>query len=121
MANPSLRFLVDVGVGKKVENWLSEHGYDVQSVRALNPRMPDQEILQIAVTEARMVVTMDKDFGEMIYRSGLAHHGVLLLRCEAATGEEKARIVAKILMQYADKLMNKFCVYLNGKLRIRDV
>lgn len=121
MANPSLRFLVDVGVGKKVENWLSEHGYDVKSVRALDPRMSDQAILQIAVTEARLVVTMDKDFGEMIYHSRLAPAGVLLLRCETATGEEKALIVAKILGQYADKLAHKFCVYLNGKLRLRDI
>lgn len=44
-----LRLLVDVGVGKKVERWLQEHGHDVKSVRDINPRMSDKEILKIAV------------------------------------------------------------------------
>ena len=44
-----LRLLVDVGVGKKVEKWLKEHGCDVKSIREINPRMPDKEILKIAV------------------------------------------------------------------------
>lgn len=116
-----LRFLVDIGVGKKVEAWLANNGYDSKSIRDLNPRMPDQEVLQLAVTEARFVVTMDKDFGEMVYRSGLAHTGVLILRCEDATGDEKTQIVTKILAAYSDKLIGKFCVYQNGRLWIRDI
>jgi len=39
-----LKFLVDVGVGKKVEEYLLEKGYDIKAVRSLDQRMPDQEI-----------------------------------------------------------------------------
>jgi len=57
-----LKLLIDIGVGKKVETYLSEIGYDVLSVRSLNPHMRDVDILDLAVKEKRLVITMDKDF-----------------------------------------------------------
>jgi predicted nuclease of predicted toxin-antitoxin system len=71
-----LKFLVDVGISKKVENWLQVEGYNIKNVRAIDPRLPDEEILKIAATENRIVITMDKDFGELVFNSGLAHAGV---------------------------------------------
>jgi predicted nuclease of predicted toxin-antitoxin system len=114
-----VKFLTDVGVGKKVETWLIENGYDVKAVRDLDPRMADQKILAIAAQEQRMVITMDKDFGEMVYQAGQLHTGVLLLRLEQATGAEKCRVVADIVTNHADKIVGKFCVYQRGQLRIR--
>ncbi|MCP4424624.1 MAG: hypothetical protein GY803_09045, partial [Chloroflexi bacterium] len=78
MATASLKFLVDVGVGKKVERWLLDQEYDAKFIRDLDPRMYDHDILKIAVAEKRMVITMDKDFGELVYNSGQDHAGVLL-------------------------------------------
>ena len=114
-----LKFLVDMGVGTKVESWLIANGHDVTTVRALDPRLPDQTILQIAARENRIVVTMDKDFGDMVYRDSHIHAGVLLLRLEAAASHEKVRIVAGIVSQHANKLEGKFSVYKSGRLRIR--
>jgi predicted nuclease of predicted toxin-antitoxin system len=61
-----LRLLVDVGVGKAVEEWLRTAGYDVKAVRDVDPRMDDDAILAWAATEHRLVLTMDKDFGELV-------------------------------------------------------
>ncbi len=47
-----LRFLVDVGVGKKVEDWLTLHDYDALSVREIDPKMDDKDILKLAVSES---------------------------------------------------------------------
>ena len=115
----ALKFLVDAGVGRKVEQWLSTSGHDVKTVRAIDPKMPDQTILQIAVEESRIVVTMDKDFGQLVYRAEQAHAGVLLLRLEEATSEEKVHVVAQIIQDHADKLEGRFSVYQSGRLRIR--
>lgn len=119
MASDDLKFLVDVCVGRFVEEWLMVNGFNVKSVREIDPRMKDMDILEIAVQENRMVVTMDKDFGELVHNSGMVHSGVLLLRIEDANGEEKVRTIAKILRDYHTMLPNKFCVFQNGKLRIR--
>ena len=95
------------------------HGYDIKSVRDINPRMLDKEVLKIAVSEKRIVITMDKDFGELVYNYGLLHVGVLLLRIEDAKSDEKVKIVEKILGKYSDKLFNKISVFKDEKLRIR--
>jgi predicted nuclease of predicted toxin-antitoxin system len=91
MPAQELRFMVDVGVGRKVERWLREAGCDVAAVREIDPRAGDSDILKLSVEDSRIVLTMDKDFGELVYRSGKAH---------------------------ADKLKGSFCVYQNNTLRV---
>lgn len=114
-----MKLLVDVGVGKAVESWLEGQGFDVKAVRELNPRMTDRDILSLAVSESRIIITMDKDFGAMIFQSGMAHAGVLLLRLEEAPSTEKVRIVRDIVTQYRSSLSGNYCVYQNHRLRVR--
>ena len=115
-----LKFALDVGVGNKVGQYLMNEGYDALLIASINPNMADFEILAIAENEKRMVVTMDKDFGELVYHSGKAHAGVLLLRLEDATGDEKVEVMQFIMDNFKDQLENKFCVFKNGQLRIRS-
>ena len=96
------------------------NNHDLKAVRDSNPRAADSEILRLAVSEDRMVITMDKDFGELVYNSGRLHPGVLILRLEDATGEQKVEILKKILSEYGDRIRNKFCVFQDGRLRIRN-
>jgi predicted nuclease of predicted toxin-antitoxin system len=121
MNSSELKFLVDVGVGRKVEEYLHNQGYDTKAVRDIDSRMQDIEIMKIAVSEGRMVITMDKDFGELIYHFSVGHCGVLLLRLEDATGTEKVKVVGDILASYSDRIRNCFCVYQSGKFRIRKI
>ncbi len=114
-----LKFVLDVGVGNKVWEYLNTEGYDALLITMLNPNMPDSEILSIAENEERMVITMDKDFGELVYHSKKAHKGVLLLRLEDATGVEKVEVMQFIINNFKDQLEGKFCVFKNGRLRIR--
>lgn len=116
-----MKFLTDVGVGRVVENWLHIQVHDCKAIRDLDPRMTDKEIIQLAVAEQRIVVTMDKDFGELVYHSGMSHYGILLLRLDDANGAEKAQIVVHILEHYASQLENHFCVFQGERLRIRKV
>ena len=119
MGEKGLKFLIDVGVGKKVENWLNAQGYDTKSIRKLDPRMPDDEILKLATRENRMVLTMDKDFGELVFSSNFSHAGILILRLEDFNSAQKVNVVQKIMQQYQTKIIGKFCVYKDNKLRIR--
>ena len=114
-----MKFLVDAGVGSKVEVWLKKNGYDVKAIREIDIGAKDADILRLAASDERMVITMDKDFGELVYNSEITHTGVLILRLEDATGEEKVRVVREILTNYSDKIEKRFCVFQDGKLRIR--
>jgi predicted nuclease of predicted toxin-antitoxin system len=119
MNRSDLRFLVDFNVGQAVSEYLRTAGYDVSFVGELDPRMDDVDILDLAVREGRIVVTMDTDFGELVYHAGRPHAGVLLLRMPGARREQKVEAVAQILSQHATKLAGHFCVYHVGRLRVR--
>jgi predicted nuclease of predicted toxin-antitoxin system len=114
-----MKFLIDAGVGKKVEEFLKDSGYDVKSMRLIDIRAKDVDILGLAVSEGRMLITMDKDFGELVYNSKMLHSGVLILRLEDSTGKDKAETVKRILEGFSDKIENKFCVFQGGRLRIK--
>ena len=113
-----MKVLVDMGVGTKVARVLVQAGHDVKTVRELDRTMPDDEILALATRESRVVVTMDKDFGELVFREKQPHAGVLLLRAEASNGTEKARIVSEIVAAHAPALPGKFAVFKNGRVRL---
>ena len=115
-----MKFLVDIGVGKKVETWLKDNRFDVVSVRDINPKAKDADILTIAAKQERIVITMDKDFGELIFNSGMTHAGVLILRMEDATGDQKADAIQSILSKFSGKIEGMFCVYQDGRLRVRS-
>ena len=114
-----MKFLVDVGVGKGVEDFLKKSGFDIKTVRDIDSKAKDSEILRTAVNEKRMIVTMDKDFGDLVYRSGKRHSGILLLRLEAATGDQKVKVVERIIRIFKKEIRNKFCVYQDDRLRIK--
>ena len=114
------KLLADVGVGKKTEAWLKNNNkYDVKAIRDIDPRMPDVDILKIAVSEKRLLITMDKDFGELVYKSKWPHSGVLLLRLEDEKSDMKIEILEAILENYSSKIIDKFCVFKDNRLRIR--
>ena len=121
MTASDLSFLVDVGVGRGVEQYLTEQGYDTKAVRDLDPCMEDEEIIRLAHSEKRMVVTMDKDFGELVYHSSMEHCGILLLRLEDAAGLEKLQVIQSIMQHHSERIKNCFCVFQNDKFRVKKI
>lgn len=66
-----MKFLADVNVEKSVIEEIKLLGYDVKSVTSINPAMSDTEVLKIANSEDRILITNDKDFGEIVFRQKL--------------------------------------------------
>jgi len=114
-----LRFLVDANIGIAVVNALRQWGHDVVFVGDLDWAMPDDEILAIAQREERIILTLDTDFGDLIYQSRQPHVGVLLLRMPGSSAHDKIRAVEEIVTRYGARLPNRFAVYRAGRLRIR--
>jgi hypothetical protein len=50
----------------------------------------------------------------------MLHSGVLILRLEDAKGQDKVDIVKRIITDFSEKIENKFCVFQDGRLRIRE-
>ena len=74
-----MRFLVDRCAGRRLAEWLRNSGHDVVEAQSLGPDPGDRALLERAGADNRILVTMDKDFGELIYLRRVAHAGLLLL------------------------------------------
>ena len=67
-----MRILADENVPRPVVLGLRDAGRDVVWVREVARGMPDVGVLAMATGEQRLLVTGDKDFGELVFREGLA-------------------------------------------------
>jgi predicted nuclease of predicted toxin-antitoxin system len=74
-----VRFLVDRCAGLRLANWLREQGHDVRDAREEDPDPGDAALLRIAAGERRVLITIDTDFGALVYLAGAAHAGIIRL------------------------------------------
>lgn len=74
------RFLADENIPLEVVDILTKKGFDIQSISILNPGIEDTEVLKLAWREKRVLITFDKDFGELVFKRKLRSRGVILLR-----------------------------------------
>jgi predicted nuclease of predicted toxin-antitoxin system len=119
MNTSNLKFIVDVGVGRSSEEWLLAQNFLVLTISSINPEMEDYQIIKLAIKEEGIIITMDKDFGELVFKNNNSHKGILLLRLDDAVSEEKLAVIQNIIPEHLEHLKNNFSVYQNGKLRTR--
>ena len=112
-----MRFLVDENLGKRFADLLNRSGYDAVFVGDAMRGFPDEEILTIANTEKRVLITDDKDFGELVFRFNKITSGVVLFRTLTNNSEEKLGLVKNIL-RYAE---GSFIVVSEGGIRVRKI
>jgi predicted nuclease of predicted toxin-antitoxin system len=75
-----VRFLVDRCAGRRLADWLREQGHDCVETQSLGDVDPgDRAVLDQAVAEGRILVTIDTDFGTLVFREGVPHTGVIRL------------------------------------------
>ena len=77
-----MRFLVDECTGPAVAKWLRQQGYEVFSVYEQARGIDDDDLVEKANAENRILISNDKDFGEKIYRDNKPYKGVILLRLD---------------------------------------
>jgi predicted nuclease of predicted toxin-antitoxin system len=76
-------------------------------------------VLQQANDQQSLLLTADKDFGEMVYRQGLIHAGVILLRLSGLMIVTKTAIVSKVFDDHASEFVGAFSVIAQSIVRIR--
>lgn len=74
-----MRFLVDRCAGRRLAEWLRTGGHDVLDAREFGMDPGDRALLERAAADDRVLITLDTDFGELIYLHGIAHAGLIRL------------------------------------------
>lgn len=112
-----MKFLIDANLGRKFTNLLNRAGHDAVLIKDLLSNASDEDILSLANSKGRIIVTNDKDFGEFIFKLGKRACGVILLRTFATDSEKRFEMVRDIL----DQAEGNFIVVREGKVRIRKL
>jgi predicted nuclease of predicted toxin-antitoxin system len=112
-----MRFLVDESTGPRAARWLQEQGHDVLSVYDSMRGAKDREIISLAFSDNRILITNDRDFGDLIYRQAYPHKGVILLRLEDERSDNKIKALEKLLQAFSGRLENQFAVVTETMVR----
>jgi len=112
-----LKFIADVNVEKAVVDFLRTEGYDVKWPPDFDREMSGESLLKLANKERRILVTNDKDFGELAFLQRQLSAGVILIRVKEQKTSDKVKLVRKVLKDHRDKLLNHFVVASKTKFR----
>jgi predicted nuclease of predicted toxin-antitoxin system len=114
-----LRFLADVNVEKKLVDFLKNEGYDVLWIPDYDCSIKDNELLDLANQEHRVLITNDKDFSELVFLQKKVSMGIILIRIKGQQVAKKLHSLRKLLKFHADKIENHFIVVSERRIRIR--
>ena len=112
-----MKFIADVNIEKPVIDYLAEAGYDIKWIPDYDCEISDEALLRMARSEKRILITNDKDFGELIFLQKRLSSGIILFRVKGQRTEEKVKLMKKLLRNYPDKLLNNFVIITERKLR----
>jgi predicted nuclease of predicted toxin-antitoxin system len=79
----------------------------------------DEEILEIANHQGMLLLTSDKDFGELVFRDHRYTFGIVLIRLFGISTENKANKVNDVIKEHGAELVNSFTVINLDSIRIR--
>ena len=114
-----MNFLADESVDRQIVDRLRQDGHAVRYIAEMEPGISDDRVLDLANQEADVLVTADKDFGELVFRQGRLTFGILLIRLAGLSPARKADVVASSANQHGAELPGGFAVLAPRSFRIR--
>jgi len=116
-----VKLLVDECCDSALVSFLRKQGHDVLYVTEDKPGLLDSEVLVRAKSEKRIIITEDKDFGELVYRLKLEAEGIILLRFNVNEAQKKHQRVKVLMTKYKDRLKKHLVVVNPDGFRFRPL
>lgn len=115
-----MRFLADESCDFGVVRALRSAGHDVQAVSEICPGVDDEAVAHLAQESARLLLTEDKDFGQLFYASVGTTLGIILIRYPANARGILGHAVLEVVDQHLERLTGRFVVLQPGRVRIGE-
>jgi predicted nuclease of predicted toxin-antitoxin system len=113
-----MRILANENFPSEAVEALRARGHDVFWVRTDSPGSPDSKVVDRAASDGRLLITFDKDFGELAFRRGLfSPAGIILFRIKASSPEHVAQVAVAVLEERSD-WAGHFSVIEEGRVRM---
>src|SRR5712671_779505 len=111
-----MNFLADESCAGPVIRALREAGHDVVAIAEVAKGATDEQVLKRAVNEKRVLITEDRDFGELVYARGRSSAGVILVRFHSRAGRAKPATVVEAVAKLGARLRDAFTVVEPGRV-----
>jgi len=113
-----VRFLADESCDFAVVLALRAVSHDVAAIAEMSARATDEVVMELAIRAGRLLLTEDKDFGQLVHANQAATGGVILLRFPARARADLPGAVVKLVEQRGEGLRGRFVVLQPGRVRI---
>lgn len=114
-----LHFLADESVDFRIVKHIRSLGFTVLSILEEQAGSSDDHVLALANQTNSILITEDKDFGELVFRLKQSGKGIILLRLSGITIENKRHLIDHCLTTFGLELSEKFVVITKDKMRIK--
>ncbi len=114
------KFLADESVDFRIVKSLRESNYEIQAVIELDPGLSDEDVLKMANELEAILITEDKDFGELTFRLKKPNKGIILIRMSGVPIQDKINKIKLVLQNYINQLSNSFTIISENKIRIKN-
>jgi predicted nuclease of predicted toxin-antitoxin system len=111
--------VADENIDKEIVDRLRADGHNVVYIADDDGGIDDQTVLDRSLRFDGVLLTADKDFGDLVFRQRLLHSGVLLIRLAGINSDVKAGLVAATFDQHGEELSSGFAVLNKRSLRFR--
>ena len=116
-----MKFLADESVDIPVYFYLKEKGCNIEPISFLNAGIDDADVLQLAYSRRRVLITVDKDFGDLAFFSKKPSSGIILYRLSGLPNIEKGILIENVIKEQFLKLPGNFTVITKKQVRIRKL
>ncbi|MGD9954160.1 MAG: DUF5615 family PIN-like protein [Burkholderiales bacterium] len=116
-----MRFLADESCDMAIVRALQSSGHDVARVADRAAGMMDDRVAAIAQEERRVLLTEDKDFGQLVHAVSGMRVGVMLFRFPHGARSDIGRAAAEVVRDLQERLHASFVVVEPGRFRISDL
>ena len=113
-----MRFLADESCDFAVVTALRNAGHDITAIAESSPGVEDEVVLALARSEARVLITEDKDFGLLAYAGGHETTGVVLIRFPAGVRSSLGQTLVDLASELGDRFVKAFVVVEPGRARV---
>lgn len=113
-----MRFLADESCAGPVVRSLREAGHDVIAIAEIARGASDEQVLERALNEKRVLITEDLDFGRLVFSAGRSTAGVLLVRFPNHARLATAATVVEAVAKLGLRLRSAFAVVEPGRVRL---
>jgi len=114
-----MNFVADESIDRQIVIRLRKEGHTVWYVAEMESGISDDTVLAQANQSDAVLITADRDFGEIIFREQQVAHGVILIRLASITSSNKPDIVIDAISQHGHEMVRAFTVISPGVIRIR--